>query len=200
MRCNNSALASGTVIALLAGVGSLLSRIACALVVAACACSDEPSAGPDAAADLGQGSETSAVLVINEVAPKPASGADWLELMNTGDEAIDLCGYFVTDSLDRLDHYYALGGSAPPDPCEPRWLEPGGYLVIDADDDTGAPFKLGIADEAHVVTTTGATVDSFLYVYPSGFDGESLARTPNGSGRFYPVAPTPNDANPEQTP
>ena len=170
--------------------------LSCLLAIAGLSACSEPAAGPDAG-DLGQGSETTAALVINEVSPKPASGADWLEIMNTSADPIDLCGFFVTDSLDRLDHYYALGGSVPPEPCAPRRLEPGAYLVIYADDDAGAPFKLGIADEAHVVTISGEPVDSFLYVYPSGFDGESLARTPNGTGRFYPVEPTPSEANPE---
>jgi len=169
-----------------------------AAIAAVAACSDPPAAEPDAG-DLGQGTVTSAALVINEVAPKPSNGADWIELMNTSAEAIDLCGYFLTDSLDRLDHYYALGGSAPPDTCAPRMLEPGAYLVVYADDDTGAPFKLGIADEAHVVTISGEPVDSFLYLYPSGFDGDSLARTPDGTGRFYPTQPTPSEANPQES-
>lgn len=171
--------------------------MAVALTLVGAACTEEPEPDPE---DLGQGSETNAPLAINEVAPRPDSGSDWLELVNTTGEAIDLCGFFVTDSLDRLDHYYPLGGTAPPDDCTPRWLEPGAYLVVYADDATGAPFKLGVADEAHIVTITGEPVDSFLYVFPDGFDGDSLARTPDGHGRFYPAAPTPEAPNPQEQP
>ncbi len=66
---------------------------------------------------------------MNEVAAKPANGADWLEIDNRSDEAIDLCDYFVTDSLDRLDHYHPLGGPCPRS-CPPNMLEAGGYLVV----------------------------------------------------------------------
>lgn len=170
-------------------------------VVLAAACA-EPGAATDAA-DRGQGSETSAVLVVNEVSPKPASGADWLELLNRSGEAIDLCGYFVTDDLERLDHYLPLGGVAPPDPCPPRWLQPGEYLLVYADDAAAAgldhaPFKLGVADEAHVVTITGEPVDSLRYLFPTGYGSVSLGRVADGSGRFYPVEPTPGAANPQE--
>ena len=182
-----------------------MDRLAAALMVGwLAACGEPAAAGPDAAVAVvsGQGGLARAELVVNEVAARPSSGPDWLELVNRSDHDLDLCDYFVTDSLDRLDHYLALGGSAPPDRCPARWLAPGEYLVITADDavDSGpeqAPFALGEADEAHVVTTGGLPVDSFIYLYPRDGAGRSLARTPDGEGRFFLAEPSPGTANPE---
>lgn len=178
---------------------------ACAAVAALllAACGDDRGAAPDAGAlDAGpvaQGSEATGDLAINEVAP--GGDPDWFELVNRSDAAIDLCDYFATDSLDRLDHYVALGGAAPPDPCEPRMLDAGAYLVVFADDaaEPGpdhAPFKLAQADEVHLAEwATGAAVDGLLYL-DIGAPGESLARIPDRDGLFLPATPTPGEANP----
>lgn len=171
------------------------------LIIAALAtaCGDDPVSAPDAggvdAAPVGQGSAPTAELIVNEIAPRPFDGPDWIELLNRSDTPIDLCDYFVTDSLDRLDHYAPLGGVLPPAPCDPVMLEPGGYWLINADD-VDAPFKLSAADEVHVVTTTGIAVDSLVYLYPASGAGESLARVPNGEGLFWLAAPSPGDDNP----
>ncbi len=177
-----------------------------ALAVAGC---DQPqSGGPDGGVDSGvrgQGSPPTGLLVVNEVAPRPADGPDWLELENRSDQTIDLCDYFVTDSIDRLDHYLLLGPAMYPDRCEPRPLAPGAYLVVYADDDPDAgpghaPFQLGVADAAHVIGIDGLVVDSFIYLYPQDGDGRSLARSPDGEGLFYLAEPTPGAANPELAP
>lgn len=152
-----------------------------------------PDAGP--AEITPQGSEPSADLIINEVSPR-GEGADWIEIANRSSAAIDLCDYFLSDSLDRLDHYLPLGGAAPPDSCEPSMLEPGGYLVITADDDTGAPFKLGLADEVHLIRTAdGFPVDTLVYLYQTPVAGQALARRPDREGLFLPATPTPGEAN-----
>lgn len=180
-------------------------------LVAASACSAGPlgpDAGlPDAAPPVGQGSEASAELVVNEVAPHPASGADWIELVNRSDAPVDLCGYLLTDLSDRLDHYIGLGGVLPPEECPPQELAAGAYLVVWADDGAGAgdgalhaPFKLGDADEVHILTVTGLGVDGLSYLYPLVDEGPSLARQPDGSGLFYPAEPSPGAANPEPAP
>lgn len=178
-----------------------------AVAVLLLACGD-PAVGPDAGApDAGpliQGSPATGDLVVNEVFSR-GGGPDWIELVNRSSAALDLCDYFVTDSIDRLDHYLPLGGVAPPDPCSPRLLGPGEYLVVYADEDPGAgldhaPFKLGAADEAHVVSATGLPIDSFVYLHPDAAVGQSLARVPDGEGLFYLATASPGAPNPELAP
>ncbi len=162
----------------------------------ACACGDNTATEPDAGSDaapVGQGSEAESDLVINELAP----AGDWVELHNRSASDIDLCDFFLTDQMDRLDHYLALGGAAPPDDCAPHMMFAGAYLVIATDDGEGeghAPFKLGLADEVHVALWTGEAVDGLLYIM-TGTADESLAREPDGAGLFFPAEPTPGEAN-----
>jgi hypothetical protein len=161
------------------------------------------------AAPRPQGSPATSDLVINEIAPR-GEGADWIELKNRSSAPIDLCGVFLTDAADRLDHYVPLGAVMPPAPCPPRELAPGAYLVIYADDtllveggpiDPGhAPFKLDVADEVHLIAVDGGTIDGLLYLYPPGPEAPAdvtLARGPDGDGAFWPLPPTPGAANPE---
>jgi len=190
-------------------------RSAVLLALALVAACGDNRAGPpiDAAPDGGerpQGSPATSDLVLNEVAPR-GDGADWIELANRGADPIDLCGVFLTDSVDRLDHYLPLGGVMPPGPCTPRELAPGAYLVITMDDTplvegapidpAHAPFKLGVADEIHLVdAATGAVIDGLLYLYPPGPNGPAtvtMARVPDATGPFYPRTPSPGAANPE---
>jgi len=180
--------------------------LACALL-AACDPADM-RAGPDGGAydaDAGgQGGVATAALIINEVAPKPTAGPDWVELYNRSDAPIDLCDYFVTDALGRLDHYLHLGASPPPASCTPVLLQANEYLVIYADDKAPlgpdhAPFKLGVADQVHIVSTRGLVVDSLVFLQPQDAtgenSGESLGRLPNADGLFWPLVPSPGSDN-----
>ncbi len=194
-------------------------RRASLLVLLTAACGTAPS-GPDAGVDAvgldaaprGQGSEAQGDLIINELAPRGA-GSDWAELVNRSGAVLDLCGYFLTDSPDRLDHYLPLGGVLPPAPCPPRPLDPDAYLVITLDgtpivdgqaiDPAHAPFKLDLADELYVVSTSGATIDGLLFLYPPGPTAPAtttLARVPDRAGLFFERAPSPGAANPELAP
>lgn len=181
--------------------------MAAVIAVMALACGEDPGAA-DGGIDAGpvaQGSEPDGDLIVNEVAPRPADGADWVELLNRSEGAVDLCGWFLTDLVDRLDHYLPLGGAAPPDACAPRLLGAGERLVVWADDaaEPGldhAPFQLGVADEVHLVAIDGIAGDGLLYLYPPDGAGRSLARSPDGAGLFWPADPTPGAANPEEEP
>lgn len=182
----------------------MLRLLPIALMLVACDPGDAAIGADGGLADaaiVGQGSEATGDLVINEVAAKPAAGADWLEVFNRSDAAVDLCDFFVTDSLDRLDHYHHLGGAPPPGECVEQLLGPGAYLVVYADDDTPAgpdhaPFKLGLADEAHVVSTRGEAVDSLVFLHARTDEGLSLARVPNGEGLFWVGEPSQGGENP----
>ncbi len=175
------------------------------LLLSACGqAADTPDGGLDAG-PVPQGSEPTGALIVNEVAPQVDGGPDWIELLNRSAEPVDLCAFFVTDGLDRLDHYLALGGAAPPDACTESLLEPGARLIVWADDDPEqgadhAPFKLDGADEVHVLRTTGITEDSLLFLYPADGAGRSLARIPDGEGLFWTTEPTPGAANPAEAP
>ena len=172
-------------------------------VTVACA---EPTAqhgDAGALAAVGQGSEAHSDLAINEIAPGLDGQADWIEIVNRSDQAIDLCDYFITDDFDRLDHYLGLGGTEPPDPCPSRWLDPGQYLVVWADDRAEpapdhAPFKLAAADGVVLGDWTGGNHDGLTYLHQDG--QTSLARVPDGAGRFFATTPSPGLANPEQLP
>ena len=166
--------------------------LASLLLFAACG-DDEGGSAPDAglpdAGPVTQGSEAASDLALNEV--DPDGDPDWFELVNRSDSAIDLCDYFATDSLDRLDHYVALGGAAPPDACEPALLDAGDYLVV-----TPEIFGLGDADEVHIARwADGAAVDGLLYL-DVAHDGQTLARSPDGEGLFVASDPTPGEPNP----
>jgi hypothetical protein len=172
------------------------------------ACSDTPGTDPDGGEDAGpiiQGTEATAEIAINEVAPRNGAAADWIEIVNRSDADVDLCNYFVSDSLDRLDHYLHLGASPPPAACTPVLLAPGAFHIIYADDQTAlgsdhAPFKLSRADEVHLVTVEGAVLDSLFYLFPADADGSTLARLPSQEGPFYLGAPSLGEDNPEGAP
>ena len=165
----------------------------------------DPAIAPDASiadagTDPGQGSEPGGGVVINEVAPRVPGGPDWLELLNRSSEPVDLCDLLVTDAADRLDHYHPLGGVLPPEPCPPRLLGPGEYLVVLADDGAAggpdsAPFELAASDEVHLLDWTGEPLDALLYLH-LGEPGTTLARAPDGAGLFYPAAASPGAPNP----
>ena len=182
---------------------------ALAVIVLAAGCGEPDPGAADAGVDAGphgQGSEARGDLVVNEISPQ-GDGADWIELYNRSDAEVDLCGWFLTDQADRLDHFLPLGGVMPPAACAARALAAGAYVVIYADDTIAAegqpidpehaPFQLGGADEVHLVAIDGIVGDGVLYLYPADGDGATLARHPDGEGLFFATAPSPGEPNPE---
>jgi len=167
-----------------------------------CAAEGPPGDHADAGPPAAQGTAPEGILIVNEVSPVPDSGADWIELLNRGDAPIDLCEFFLTDQRDRLDHYLALGGPVPPDPCPPRLLGARERLVVLADDALEpaldhAGFALAEADEVHLVSRDGIGLDGVLYLVGDGERGRALARIPDGEGAFFLAEPSPGRANPE---
>ncbi|GGA60042.1 hypothetical protein GCM10011490_07730 [Pseudoclavibacter endophyticus] len=115
-------------------------------------------------------------IAINEVESSDGDPGDWVELMNTGDVAIDLGGYEVRDDKDR-DAYVIPAGTV---------AEPGEFVVIDQVDGGvgGFDFGLGSADEVRLFDAGGAMVDAYAW---DGHAAETYGRCPDGTGEFQPT-------------
>jgi hypothetical protein len=149
----------------------------------------------DARPPTGQGDEARGIVAINEIATEPPLGPDWIELRPTGAAAVDVSGWYITDLADRLDHYYRFPAGTV--------IPAGGYLVVWADGgDPGeghhAPFKLSREDGVQLLDPDGIVIDGVLFL--GAEDGRSLARVPDGAGRFFLRAGSPGAPNPETAP
>jgi hypothetical protein len=122
-------------------------------------------------------------VVINEVLANPVGvDVDWIELLNTGDAAVALGGWIVTDS--DATHQHLLSGT----------LAPGAFLVI-ARGPAGLAFGFGAADEAHLLAPGGVAVDATAWEAPQVAEGRSWGRFPDGAGPFLSLPPTPGAPN-----
>lgn len=115
---------------------------------------------------------------------------DWVEIMNTSEEPINMAGYFLSDNHGERTRY------SFPDIT----LDPGGYLIIWCD---GEPFQ----GEFHTsFGLNGSLGERILLVAPDTsvidhFDfgpvvnTQSFSRFPNGHGPFRFAEPSPNAEN-----
>lgn len=137
-------------------------------------------------------------VVINEVCSankkclKSANGGypDWVELYNTTKSAINLKGARLSDNPDKPDKWIF------PDVT----IGPGEYLIVFASDkeltspELHAGFKLsGGKDSVVLSDSSGTVVDSVQL--PDTKEDESFGRTPNGTGEFALLSPTPKASN-----
>lgn len=104
---------------------------------------------------------------------------DWIELYNTTSNAIDMSGYFISDSKDNLTKFeFAAGTTIPAN----------GYLIVWADEDkTQGPlhanFKLTASGESlYLLNNTKVILDSLTF--GQQIANKSAARIPNGTGPF----------------
>ena len=136
-------------------------------------------------------------VVINEVLARtenPITLSDSIELHNASNAAVDVSGWFLSDSLDNLFAYEIPAGTVIP---------AGGYVVLDEDDfnadadDEGFALNGTNGESVYLVQgTKDATADQGGNV--TGFaddihfggttNGTTLGRVPNGSGRLAPLA------------
>ena len=135
-------------------------------------------------------------LVINELMPKndstindPAGGtADWVELYNADDEAVDLAEVSLVDTSEVV-----WTGSGT--------LEPGQRLLLWADDSkepdaTHLPFALASAGETLELSVGGQVVDT---VETGELAGDvAWARHPDGGDWAATISATPDAANPDE--
>jgi hypothetical protein len=132
-------------------------------------------------------------IVINEVMASNSATAmdendeyeDWIELYNTGNNAVDLEGWYLTDTPFEPTKWQLPGGTL---------MAPGTYMIVWADEDASqgamhANFKLSGSGESVLLydpdTLLVDNVDFGEQVTDQGY-----ARVPNGTGPFIVQTPT----------
>ena len=133
---------------------------------------DAPIIGGDAAPDAPAGPPLD-ILRVNEVAAAGAP-ADWLEIVNASQAAVELSDYCFVDS-------------SPIAMCSPlpaMSLAPGAYFAIDATDETNG-FKLGSDEEVSIYRIADQRLsDKADWTEGDSPGGESFARIPDTTGAF----------------
>ncbi len=106
---------------------------------------------------------------INEVESDGGTPGDWVELINTGAEAVDLSGYVFRDNDDTEQRVFPSG----------TIIAAGGYLILE-----GSTFIPGLGgnDAARLFAPGGVTlVDSYSW---TSHAATTYGRCPNGTGAF----------------
>ncbi|WP_333811315.1 lamin tail domain-containing protein [Timonella senegalensis] len=163
-----------TRLAYAAGAGALVAPLLVAPLAAA--------APLNSSASLLGAASTLPTIAINEVIQNNDLIADAIELLNLGDQPVDLSGWILADDKNQmvLDQGTTIAA--------------GQFLAITVDDDAREDkFGLGKADEASVRLPDGTVVDRFAW---SGHQPTSYGRCPDGVGEFgATVTATPGAAN-----
>jgi hypothetical protein len=128
-------------------------------------------------------SSLSPLVLINEFMPKPASGAEWVELFNPTAFDVEIGGWKIDDDT--------LGGSQTT--IASGTVIPAGELFVVALsanilNDTGA-------DAAQLLNAAGAVIDS--HAYSGTTAGQSYARIPDGGATWQKGAPSMGEPNPQ---
>ena len=143
-----------------------------------------PDDNPDQPGDE-PGTSDSSVL-INEVQGATIDGeqTDFIELINTSAEAVDISGYRLHDDKGSEEEYVITDGTV---------LEAGAIMVFYKDE----TFTFGLGGGGDVVTVLDANGDIVDTVeYPAMDDGSSYARIPDGSDNWSVCTePTPGESN-----
>ena len=118
--------------------------------------------------------------------------SDWIELYNSGEEPVDLAGYFLTDDLTDPFKW-----EIRPDTI----ISAGGFKIFWADGEdvyNHMNFQLKMeGEEISLVSPEGMLIDSFAYDVQ--LPDVSFGRQPDGNpDRFYFGEPTPNASNSTQ--
>ena len=140
-------------------------------------------------------------LVLNEINSSPD---DWVELMNTGTETLDISGFELRDNSD--DHRWRFP--------EGSTLAAGELLVVDAkssglvyDDQTKtfaegtfeAAIGIGSGDSIRLYDKDGNLLDEYSWTEHASYDGDpakaSYGRYPDGTGAFRLTQETKGTVN-----
>jgi hypothetical protein len=139
-----------------------------------------------------------AEVVINELMPVNTTTIadnygefdDWIELFNLTGSAIDLSGYYLSDSKKEPSKWQFPAGTS---------IAGNGYLIIWTDKDTTqfglhANFKLSSSGEEVLLSKPDVMVIDKV-VFPAQDIELSFSRSPNGTGSFKWQTPTFNRSN-----
>ena len=136
--------------------------------------------------------EINSTLAINEfmadnettVTDQDGEHDDWVEIFNTGESALAMGGYFLSDDASEPDQWTF------PDTT----IAAGGYLIIWADDNEDqeglhANFKLSKSGESIILSNPSITVVD-EYSFGQQVTDSTTGRFPNGTGDFVLMPPT----------
>ena len=139
----------------------------------------------DGFCDLGEVCEldcqTNYTLVINEVIA--AGMPDGIELVNIGDDTLDLSDVFITDDRNEPNKARLSG-----------LIEPNQYLWIEVSDE-GLGFKLKGDEEVFIFDEEGRLIDGVDWVEGDSPEGQSYRRTPDIVGSFMTGSSSPGLEN-----
>ncbi len=127
-----------------------------------------------------------AAVALNEV---NCEGTDWVELVNTGEETVDLSGWLLTDDpLDaaRADHRLVLAGGTT--------LAGQASLVLEKSA-SGFPFGIKCGEDTIRLADGGGALVDEVVVPALAASTDTWGRYPNGTGDWRETAPsrgTPN--------
>lgn len=127
--------------------------------------------------------EVTGSIKINEVESNdPTTDIDWIEIINTGNEKVDLSNWFITDNKD-LDRLVEKEEWRIP---EGTVLAPNEILVVEHSDVLDN-LSLGKEDSVILYDTNNQLQDSFSY---RGHAVGTYSRVPDGTGDFVDQAST----------
>jgi len=126
-------------------------------------------------------------VALNEINP---NGADWVEVINTGDAAVDLTGWYILDG--DASHTVAQTNPLPAGTS----LAAGARFVFLGETSTERHFQFGLSNNAGesvtLLTATATAVDS--YGWSVGISA-TVGRCPEGTGVWGAQSPTQGAAN-----
>ena len=137
-------------------------------------------------------------ITINEICAKNSQYAapdngfyDWVELYNGTGNTVDISGWGLTDKDTKPYRYTFPDGTS---------IAPGGRLLVFCDSTAGttntsiAPFSLSTSGETITLTDKGGSQVSTVTFGAVAAD-TSYGQYPDGSGEFYTLTCSPNEAN-----
>ena len=135
-------------------------------------------------------------IVINEVlANSDGFNVDFIELRNNGSSAVNIGGWYLSDSADLLNSFQIPAGTV---------ISAGGYAVFDEIDFNVGPNAFALSSSGEEVWLTAGTGANTQFIDALEFSATASSVTiglnADGTGRHLPLAaPTPGAENTAST-